>query len=79
MQSLVSTDFSIKNVGCGGLELSLFDCYNRNCSVQDCSSCDANDGAGVICEYEPPSGMIVELVGGNNSVGNVLLDGRPIW
>ena len=59
---------------CGGTEPSLFDCndyYYRNCY--------AYEGAGVICEYEPPSDTIVELVGGNDTVGNVLLGGRPVW
>ena len=63
---LVSTDFSLYSPRCRGSELSLFDCkdyYNRDCS--------ANEGAGVICEYEPPSDTIVELVGGNDTVGNV--------
>ena len=78
-RSLVSTDFSIANLGCSGSELSLYDCHNSNCSVNNCNYCTANRGAGVICEYEPPSDTIVELVGGNNTVGNVLLDGRPIW
>ena len=71
---LVSTDFSLYSPRCRGSELSLFDCkdyYNRDCS--------ANEGAGVICEYEPPSDTIVELVGGNDTVGDVLIDGKPIW
>ena len=62
------------NVGCTGSELSLFDC--RNSYYGDCN---ANEGAGVICEFEPLSNTTVELVGGNDTVGNVLLDGRPIW
>ena len=52
----------------------MFDCRNSYYG-----NCNENEGAGVICEYEPPSNMTVELVGGNETVGNVLLDGRPIW
>ena len=70
----MSTNFSLHNVYCHGRELSLFDCTHRYSR-----DCRADEGAGVICEYEPPSDTIVELVGGNNTVGNVLLDGRPIW
>ena len=69
----VSTDFSIYYTGCRGTEDSLFDCYQyyyRNCT--------AEEGAGVICEYEAPN-TTVELVGGNSTDGNILLDGRPIW
>ena len=71
---LVATDFAMHSARCRGSELSLFDCgdnYYRDCR--------ADEGAGVICEYEPPSDTIVELVGGNTTVGNVLVDGRPIW
>ena len=70
----MSTNFSIYYAQCTGNEPSLFDCNNRY--YRDCR---ADEGAGVICEYEPPSDTIVELVGGNNTVGNVFLDGRPIW
>ena len=59
---------------CTGSELSLSDCddyYYRDCR--------ADEGAGVSCEYEPPSDTIVELVGGNTTAGNILVDGRPIW
>ena len=70
---LVSTDFSIYSARCTGTELSLFDCPNQS------ANCYSSDGAGVICEYEPPKDTIVKLVGGNNTNGNVLIDGRPIW
>ena len=71
---LVETNFSMYGARCTGSELSLSDCddyYYRDCR--------ADEGAGVSCEYEPPSDTIVELVGGNTTAGNILVDGRPIW
>lgn len=62
---------------CRGTEDSLFDCYKYYTTTYY-RNCTAEEGAGVICEYEAPN-TTAQLVGGNSTDGNVLLDGRPIW
>ena len=65
----VPTTFRMDDVECTGEETSLLECkHNR---IDDCGS---SEGAGVICD------TTVELVGGDTTnVGNVLLNGSPIW
>ena len=65
-------------VQCTGAENSIYDCLSDNeVPKYPCSRWSA---AGVICDYEPPSNITIELVGGNTTKeGNVLLNGRPIW
>ena len=67
-------NYNMSNVGCTGLENSIYDCPSTNYRL-----CYKYEAAGVICDYEPPN-ITIELVGGNNTKeGNVLLNGSPIW
>ena len=69
----VSTDFIISDVRCGGPESHI-----SLCSYHAPHNCGASDGAGVMCDAA--SYQNITLVGGNiNNMGNVLLNGKPIW
>ena len=64
-------------VGCTGTEQSIYDCPSYSPSYWTSSG---GFGAGVMCNYIPPSNTTIELVGGNSTKeGNVLLNGSPIW
>ena len=81
--NLVSTNFTMSNVGCRGYEMNI-----STCSSRFWRKCSASEGAGVICDYKPSSSSTIELVGGNvtklingNTTyeGYVLFNGKPIW
>ena len=68
-------NYNTSNIECTGSEKSIYDCPSNNYRL-----CNKHEAAGVICDYEPPSNITIELVGGNNTKeGNVLLNGSPIW
>ena len=71
-------NYNTSYVECTGSENSIYECPSAN--NQQVSLCSKSKAAGVICDYEPPSNITIELVGSNNTKeGNVLLNGSPIW
>ena len=73
-------NYNMTRVQCTGEETSIYDCPSDNEIPAPGWLCSKWSAAGVICDYEPPSNITLELVGGNTTKeGNVLLNGRPIW
>ena len=73
----------MSNVGCKGTERNI-----TTCSSKFSRSCNANEGAGVVCDHKPLSSSTIKLVGGKTTTlisgnttyeGNVLYNEKPIW
>ena len=69
-----SSDFIMDDVSCSGDETSLLECD----FITD-HNCGAHEAAGVICVDVEDNGEPVKLVGGDDTSGNVLYHGRPVW
>ena len=71
-------NYNRTNVQCTGTEQSIYDCPSDPGTTSLAKY--GHYGAGVMCNFVPPSNTTIELVGGNNTKeGNVLLNGSPIW
>ena len=73
----------MSNVGCRGTETNI-----TSRSSRFSRNCTAHEGAGVHCDYKPPSSSTIRLVGGKTTKliggnityeGNVLYNNKPIW
>ena len=70
-------NYNMTDIQCTGSEQSIYDCPSRYLQY---GSRSGTYGAGVMCDFTPPSNTTIELVGGNSTKeGNVLLNGSPIW
>ena len=73
------SNYNRSDVQCTGSEQSIFDCYSTFGNDWQWYK-SGSYGAGVMCDFTPPSNTTIELVGGNSTKeGNVLLNGSPIW
>ena len=71
--SRVFPNIAMSNVQCKGSESKLSDCPHSK------GTCSIHHLAGVKCEYDTNVNKVT-LVGGNNTnLGNVMLNGKPIW
>ena len=70
-------NYNLTDVQCTGSEQSIFDCPS---TILSSGGQSGYHGAGVMCNFTPPSNTTIELVGGNNTKeGIVLINGSPIW